>query len=282
MPMPFQKPRPISDEELEKYLEVMIKKLLEKKPGLAKDPKVVNELVNEAMKLIDEKFIDLPHEKTLNNLLEPHFVQKLALSLTLTAEIKGDKEMAKTLDKAFEKVMKDPNFKAEFKKISPHDIAAMTKLDKLLDKYFNKEQKELIKDALKTLNKFFGTKFGEKDKEKGKDKQAGKSEEPDEYINLYGLINSRVTGGLAVPVYTNFGTRDFVDQNPNIGSAPIDQVNNINDTGHGDSQGLNAKAMQNFGKIAGNIVSTEDTKHILGELQAEGMEPRTSPQNRPY
>lgn len=268
-------PQPIKPDELEKYLEVIIKRLLKDKPAMANNPKMVNELIDESVKLLNERFINAPKEMTIENLRDPNFVKQLAVSLTITAELKNEPGLAKEMDKALEKLMKDPAFRKEFSELNPKDIEAPSKLDKLLDKFLNKDQKEMVKDALKKVNQFFDKKFGtSKDKKGDKDKPA---DQPDEFINLYGLLNSKMTGTIMVPSCNSAIPPGVVGLSPNIGDAPIDKINNIRDTSQGDGLGSNAKAMQNFSKIAGNIVSTTMVTEISKDLDAHGPKPNTAP-----
>lgn len=273
--MPFASLMPdkkIKPDELELYLEVMIKRLLKDKPHMANNPKMVNELIDESVKLLNERFIDAPKEMTIENLRDPNFIKQLAVSLTLTAELKQEPGLAKTLDNALDKLMKDPAFRKEFSELNPKDIEAPSKLDKLLDKFLNKEQKDMVKDALKKVNQFFDKKFGSgKDKKDSKDKPA---DQPDEFMNLYGLLNSKMTGTIMIPSCNSAIPPGVVGLSPNIGDAPIDKINNIRDTSHGDGLASNANAKQNLGKIAGNIVSTTMVNDINNDLEANGPKPR--------
>ncbi|HTM63110.1 MAG TPA: hypothetical protein VL360_01260 [Gammaproteobacteria bacterium] len=171
-------------------------------------------------------------------------------------------------------------------------------LDKIQQKLKKKLQKHLHKKLLKRLEAIIALRLNPNNKEALRDllrklineikanieslkknKHADKTLRPikdDIYVNLFGLLNSYITGSIAVPLMTYIGNGlGFNDWNPYHGYANIDKINEINFM-FGDSLGMEADTLKHFFEL-------EDTEvnELVDLLRAEGIEP-TKPAPNPF
>lgn len=239
MPLPFQSPKPINENDLKDYLRIIIEKLLENKPA-AKDPAAVKEMVNEAIKLINESFIDAPEKININTLRDPNFIKQLAVSLLVTAEIKNNPQMVSALDKSLNKLISNPKFVNEFKALSdpknPKSLNKQDALKDLLDKFLGKDQHEALKKTILDFRDKIFSNLGIKNK--NAPKQPGNKED-EGLINLYGLVAPGIAGSHQAYVPQFHGNAaNIPDPHAGEGNAQIDKIHSIKQSVFGDSLNL--------------------------------------------
>jgi hypothetical protein len=112
---------------------------------------------------------------------------------------------------------------------------------------------------------------GGKQNKEGKSEQASMADDP--YINLFDVLNSKITGSIAVPVQCRIGNGlALVDWNPNDGSAFIDRINSLKDQPD-DSLGLNNQKTQNYRADGAGMDPMVES--VLKALDSEGLNPGT-------
>ncbi len=247
----------LAPEELKRALDEMLRLLLEKNPQLQMTAEKKKEFVDSLYKALTSK----GETYTRGQLFEPEFIKKLAVCVTVSLSSEKTENLQDDFSKVFKLLeskqldmnallkMKPDEFKKKLaEKLSPDEVKEVKGLlEKIADK--------LLKKA---------TPFGMEPKP-----DASKKLADDMYTNLLGVLNSAVTGSIAVPLQTYQGNGlGIVDYNPNDGTAPIDRINSVSDTQFGDSLGLNAAAVNNYMSMGDTIVD-----EVQESLYHNGLNP---------
>jgi hypothetical protein len=141
------------------------------------------------------------------------------------------------------------------------------KLEKLLSLLLNPKNKMSLRDALRKLMNEIRANIERLKKNKSLDKTVRPLNE-DIYINLFGLLNSYITGSIPVPLSQYIGNGlGFNDWNPHHGYANIDKINELNFM-FGDSLGMESDTLRNFLSIEDDVVN-----ELTDLLRAEGLAP---------
>ena len=272
MPMLMQRAQPVSEEQLHKFLEVMITKLLENKPSLANNPKMLDDLVQQTAQLLQYKFQDKQEDLTLANMRKPDFMKQLSLTILVIGELQENKDLSKQLDESITKLLKNDKFMEAFKKLldptnNKKDTKELTKeLEKLLKDTLGSEKTTTLKEALKKFSDMFKSL---KNDEKKFSKSNSPQPEPDPLIHLLGVLDSSQTGTIEVPVPVQLGNLIAApDQHAGDGDAFIDRQNSIRP---GETDGsLMAGKIQNYEQISSPLVEA-----IIEKLDQAGLNPNT-------
>lgn len=141
----------------------------------------------------------------------------------------------------------------------------LKRLEKLLAMRLNPNNKEALRDALRKLINEIKANIENLKKKNPLDKTVRPLQE-DIYINLFGLLNSYITGSIAVPLTQYMGNGlGFNDWNPFHGYANIDKINELNFM-FGDSLGLEAGTLRNLFAIEDDVVN-----ELNDLLRTEGL-----------
>jgi hypothetical protein len=248
-------------EELNKFLEIMVGKLLEKKPELAKNKDL---LVQQVTQLLNMKFDQNPNNLNKNLIRQPDFLKQAALCMMLSAELQQNPKLSKELDAGLQKLLKNDKFMADFKQMMKDPSIKNAKdlskrMDVLLEKHLGKEDASLLKTAMKELTKLFDKTKSNTDAKKDskandKNKEANKESMRDEdpNIHLTSLLCNQ-TGSMEVPVQVQIGNLFNVpDQDPYHGDAFLNRVNDVSSS-HGDYQGTQNSTKENFDSIDSTV-----------------------------
>jgi len=252
----------LDDKELKKAISKLLDSLLEMRPELKNtfknSPEKKNQLVDGILKVLKAK----QPEYTRGEFCEPEFLKKLSLTLMVATSVQNNKQLTDLLKKIFDDKKIDLKAVAklspkEFKKLMNEKFTKqdLKQLFGKLEDYFNNLQKDLKK---------FNIKLKPED---------SKAMTTDAYSNLFGLVNSAIAGGHAIPIPQFVGNGlGFNDWNPNDGSAPIDYGNSLQDNQFGDSLGLNAITAERYLSIPDPIIDGFQDK-----LRQEGLAPGIQP-----
>ena len=141
----------------------------------------------------------------------------------------------------------------------------LKRLEKILAMKLNPKNKEALRDALRKLINEIKANIENLKKKNPLDKTVRPLQE-DVYMNLFGLLNSYITGSIPVPLTQYLGNGlGFNDWNPFHGYANIDKINEINFM-FGDSLGMEADTLRNLFAIEDDVVN-----ELCDLLRAEGL-----------
>lgn len=244
---------PLNDEQLKKAVERLVDVLTKGQKDVS--PELKKSIVDGVFKTLKRQ----PEKhRTRGAFADNAFVKKLSLCIAAAFQKNNANDLVKALDKFF----KDKGL----------DLKQLLKLS---PKEFKKTISEKLKpqdiNELKNILKLFADKLA-KDMEKFKLKPTPKATESlkdDLYVNLFGLLNSAVAGGHAVPIHQFIGNGlGLADWNPNDGTAPIDWQNSLKDCLLGDPNSLNAATRQNYIRLDDSLAA--EYQQVLRD---EGLNP---------
>lgn len=150
------------------------------------------------------------------------------------------------------------------------------KLEKFLNEYFKHRMSGSLRDNLRKMINEIRTNLDRLKKGNKADNKISPVPE-DIYINLFGLLNSYITGSISIPLISFIGNGlGFNDWNPNHGYANIDKINEISFI-FGDSLGIEAKTLENYFSIEDDFVS-----QLSDLLRVEGISPEPEPPEQKF
>jgi hypothetical protein len=250
----------LTDAELRKALRQLVDLVAKGQPDVT--PKMKEDLVNGMF----NSFKRNNFSRTRDRFTQPQLIKKLTCCIAAT--LSGNKNAEANLVNALKKLFADKNMTLEkLAKMTPKEFK------KFINETLTPKEQTQLKDILGQFAKQLATNM-EKFKLKPSPK-VSESVKDDLYTNLFGLINSAVAGGLAVPITQYIGNGlGLNDWNPNDGAAPINTVNSIKDTQLGDPQGLTAQTRENYLQLSDTLVDDfKDTMYKSG--LAPGIQPPT-------
>lgn len=258
----------LSDEQLKAALSELVDKFLHKMMPPenqisfeASKEKIVEKLFQSLLKKDGITFEDINNPKSPNfiNNLVVHTIAAVLVERNLTDDLK---ELLKKLKEL------NPDFEPE-KINQPGD----------LEKLFTKEQLKLlltpqIVNQLKTFYENFrldvkNTLTPLAIKPELVHKNADEvTYTQDPYVNLLGLMNSRVAGTIPVPIVSNKGnTLGVVDQSAQHGLAPIDATNRLDTSLAGDPLGLIDDRLERLAGVGSTFAVLIESMHNHARLQ---------------
>lgn len=247
------RPKIADKDDLALLVKVLMEAVLKVNPELKQNKSLADDIVNTLatkLKLSDKSM-------TTKQLLEPDFLKGLSLSMMTSAELSKKGGLKDELDNILKPLLENKAFRKDLEKLLDPKSSVKNfgqELKKLIDKHCPGQDAKLKEQLAAFSNKLM--------KELHKNNKDAFKEEPqpepdDAYTNLFGIINSAVSGGHAVPVPQYIGNGlGFNDWNAYDGSANIDSLNSTKDTQFGDPQSLNAATLQNYAAIDDNLMGS--------------------------
>lgn len=257
----FSVPDDLSEHQLEKYLfsfvEHLVEKLQEKQPDRHLDMEAKRDLAKQITQTLMQNRTDFPREK----LEDPTFIHKMVITLAIALTLEKKEDRFELWRQLFNK--KEINETKDLeKKLTPQEL-------KELKEFMAVCCKDMVNELEKTwkLAKLPQPKPGQKS---AAEEMLAKQDDP--MVNLFGLVNSYTTGGLAAVVTFFMGNLyGLTDWNPEHGMAQIDQQNKTSDTGFGDPLGLNEIARENYIEAGVYTETPEEIK--LDYIHKEQLHP---------
>lgn len=152
----------------------------------------------------------------------------------------------------------------------------LKKFEKFLNEYFKHRMNGSLRDHLRKMINEIRANLDRLKKGNKADTKISPVPE-DIYINLFGLLNSYITGSISIPLVSFIGNGlGFNDWNPNHGYANIDKINEISFI-FGDSLGIEAKTLENYFSIEDDFVN-----QLSDLLRVEGIYPEPEPPEQKF
>lgn len=254
-------PDKLNQENLTRYLTLLIEKILEKRQDLKMTPQLKAELAKTLAKLMLTNG-EFNHTSAIDK--NPEFLHKLTLTIVVACKLGGNEKLLEDIKKIFreknitEKYLKDT--KELEKKLSPVE---MRQLKLMLEKI-----QEMV-DEMKRSNLIKTPKLKPGASRKELDEAEEEEKRLDPNSILLAVVSSRFTGGLTKTITNVIGNLfGIVDQNANNGFAPIDQ-NNKTVSAQGDPLGLRHAAEENYKEFWDAAVSGAKAEFMRPTLKIQ-------------
>lgn len=249
-----------NDNDLKKYLNIMIDKILELNPQLQLSK-------NNRDLIVDSMFDHLQKNKdgqnvSVDQIKKPDFLQKMILCVTAPsalATINDGKKITDDRGNPFKLIDEIKKILFSKDRDSTKEMKLTLEDKKKINKLMEKLYKEL--DKLAPELKKAGIKFPEPKPGKGKKNDKEEEQEFDANVGLLGLVSSRISGVYPFIIQVRLGNlMAITDQNPYKGTATIEDQNDP-DTGYGLSQ----RAVTNFIGAGASDDALQADERMLGE-----------------
>lgn len=250
----------LNDQELKATLHLLLKKVVELRPDLKLSDEMKNTIVESMMRSLKAGKKSL----TRGDIIQPEFIKNLAL--VLVPALNNAKNFQEFLTKTLKLFLNKEDQKelAEKLKLSPDQFKEWLK---------NKLDKEQLKQLHETLYQEIEKSLTLKPGAPKLSPKETKAITDAAYTNIFGIMSTAITGSLQVPVEIFWGNPQLPDLNPHHGTAPVDRMNDPNDSIRGDDLGLNAKVKEHYSAILGNEFADafKDELHHAGLAPGEQM-----------
>lgn len=235
----------VSTPELQHYLETLANRLVRDNPALKKPPGDIDKLVQDTSDLLRYKEKEMGQTLNSERLLDPEFVEQLAVTMVSIGTINSNKELQeilRLLEKAVKEVGKSGAYGKELKNVMNEEVEILDALFEMLEELdelfeLDPDKREKIREKMKQkLKKRLGKKAFEKleamlnlffmPMNKGTVKAAiqkliaaikanldkygnsptqGMGAPKDMYVNLFGVLSSAITGSHPIPMQSYMG-----------------------------------------------------------------------------